>query len=726
MQDQNAKNKLAKIFKKTNPQTQEYSSTKEHPLFFRLETDPQMRKKVEGGLNNKISSEITSITIDYQYFEKLIKEVERLQPLDGAFEAHDNQIKDLQEQIEDLKKQNQDESKGFARLEREHEREKQVLNAKIDDLNETIKDKDENMRMFTKKIQEQNEQINNLKNEKLMLEGRLASKGNEVDILKSKLNEIYDEYKKYRRILYPNLALKEQIDQDKADAGEEEHPTSIADVEIEKVVDLTYLFSDKIGLRVSEFLEYREMLNLRRISKYMKICIDNNPQFYLIMAKQIRTKWHRVQADILKRVNFHKDQAASISSNYIRHTFIKYIRIKEIAGEYMPKVIEQTQDLIKLVEEMGDSLRDTTASSEINKYEVPSAEQTSKSFMSFFWKSNGQNKPKDPEPSFSISGNQPRRLTLPNQPSTDPHHLLAGDPMLSRLPGDQAESLRGGQGEISESTKESLGHYAYSPTYTPPTNNPIETEANIVKQKEENKNRDPDLPEEEIDTAEIRESIFKREWEDNPWCVFIPADSFANFNKDKEQMLQKARGHVERLLTDMNKKKQVISGSKEFLLQFIQCFVKLFIYSRVLLQETRELEGLKDYVVSKYEEVKEKLMRYENFVEDHGQALDTEKQLRRFFEKRSAELEAELHKNNARILRDSENMVLTQNHLKTITQEVEELKKEKLDCEAKLKKVVKEVKNLRGKNKDLEENTSRVMSGYLDIKIAFDNLNIEF
>jgi len=721
MQDQNAKNKLAKIFKKSNNQPQEYSSTKEHPLFFRLETDPQMRKKVEGGLNNKISSEITSITIDYQYFEKLIKEVERLKPLDGAFEAHDIQIKDLQEQIEDLRKQNQDESKGFARLEREHEREKQVLNAKIDDLNEIIKDKDENMRMFTKKIQEQNEEINKLKTEKLMLEGRLASRGNEVDILKSKLNEIYDEYKKYRRILYPNLALKEQIDQDKADAGEEEHPTSIADVEIEKVVDLTYLFSDKIGLRVSEFLEYREMLNLRRISKYMKICIDNNPQFYLIMAKQIRTKWHRVQSDILKRVNFHKDQAASISSNYIRHTFIKYIRVKEIAGDYMPKVIEQTQDLIKLVEEMGDSLRDTTASSEINKYEALPSEQTPKSFMSFFWKSNGQNKPKDPEPSFPASGNQPRRLTLPNQP-TD---LLAGDPMLSRLPADQTESLRSGQGEISESTKESLGHYAYSPTYTPPTN--AQNEVDVVKKREEeNKNRDPDLPEDEIDTAEIKENIFKREWEDNPWCVFIPADSFQNFNKDKEQMLQKARGHVERLLTDMNKKKQVISGSKEFLLQFIQCFVKLFIYSRVLLQETRELEGLKDYVVSKYEEVKEKLMRYENFVEDHGQALDTEKQLRRFFEKRSTELEAELHKNNARILRDSENMVLTQNHLKTITQEMEDLKKEKLDCEAKLKKVVKEVKNLRGKNKDLEENTSRVMSGYLDIKIAFDNLNIEF
>ena len=29
-------------------------------------------------------------------------------------------------------------------------------------------------------------------------------------------------------------------------------------------------------------------------------------------------------------------------------------------------------------------------------------------------------------------------------------------------------------------------------------------------------------------------------------------------------------------------------------------------------------------------------------------------------------------------------------------------------------------------NKELEENSNRVMNGYLDIKIAFDNINIDF
>ena len=68
-------------------------------------------------------------------------------------------------------------------------------------------------------------------------------------------------------------------------------------------------------------------------------------------------------------------------------------------------------------------------------------------------------------------------------------------------------------------------------------------------------------------------------------------------------------------------------------------------------------------------------MIYEDLMENYGQTLDTEKQLRCFFEKRSAEFEAEMCKNNARILRDSENMVLIQDHLKVGTQGVEDLKK---------------------------------------------------
>jgi len=140
----------------------------------------------------------------------------------------------------------------------------------------------------------------------------------------------------------------------------------------------------------------------------------------------------------------------------------------------------------------------------------------------------------------------------------------------------------------------------------------------------------------------------------------------------------------------------------------------------------KELEGLKDYIIAKYEEVKEKSIRYESFVEDHGQTLETEKQLRKFFEDRATELEAEVHKINAKILKDSETQVLTQNQVRLLSQELEAVKKEKVDCEGKLKKLVKEVKNVRAKNKELEDNSNRIMNGYLDIKIAFDNLNIGF
>lgn len=70
------------------------------------------------------------------------------------------------------------------------------------------------------------------------------------------------------------------------------------------------------------------------------------------------------------------------------------------------------------------------------------------------------------------------------------------------------------------------------------------------------------------------------------------------------------------------------------------------------------MEALKDFVTSKYEEIKAKVSRFENSVEDFGEALQTERKLKEFFSRKSVDLEAQLHSKNTKILKDSESIVV--------------------------------------------------------------------
>ena len=85
------------------------------------------------------------------------------------------------------------------------------------------------------------------------------------------------------------------------------------------------------------------------------------------------------------------------------------------------------------------------------------------------------------------------------------------------------------------------------------------------------------------------------------------------------------------------------------------------------------MEGLKDYTLSKYEEVKAKVITLENSVEDSKEAIVTEKRVKKFFEiffsknlkklkdvfsKKAFDLEAQLHTQNVRILKDSETLIV--------------------------------------------------------------------
>ena len=51
----------------------------------------------------------------------------------------------------------------------------------------------------------------------------------------------------------------------------------------------------------------------------------------------------------------------------------------------------------------------------------------------------------------------------------------------------------------------------------------------------------------------------------------------------------------------------------------------VMVHSKILLQEAKELESLKDFIIARYEECKDRLSKIENFVGDHGEALEKER-----------------------------------------------------------------------------------------------------
>jgi len=236
---------------------------------------------------------------------------------------------------------------------------------------------------------------------------------------------------------------------------------------------------------------------------------------------------------------------------------------------------------------------------------------------------------------------------------------------------------------------------------------------------------DNDYLEDPFEMPEEKREIFSSYYVNNPLCIFIQSDAYKNAAEDKKNMLQKANAFVEDVFKALNKRKGVVTDNQDVLIHLLQVYSKLLIYSKVLLQECKEMEGLKDYTLSKYEEVKTKVTTLENSVEDSKEAVVTEKRLKDVFSKKALDLEAQLHTQNVRILKDSETLINTKNQVKTLEEETQKLIKEKQDHENKVKVLVKEVKNLRAKNKELEETNSHVMEGYHDIKITFDNLNID-
>src|SRR5688572_26561900 len=104
-----ASNLLGRYFKKQpqHPQSkkQENISKNEHPLIIKFATDPYMGTKVEGSMDTKIDFEMNHILLPKKVFLNVLKELERLKPLEIITKEQGGKITELNREIEDLSAQ---------------------------------------------------------------------------------------------------------------------------------------------------------------------------------------------------------------------------------------------------------------------------------------------------------------------------------------------------------------------------------------------------------------------------------------------------------------------------------------------------------------------------------------------------------------------------------------------------------------------------------------------
>jgi len=517
---------------------------------------------------------------------------------------------------------------------------------------------------------------------------------------------LYLEYNKYKNVVKSPLQPLTQQQSTQPNLSTNNFVAKpLEEFNFNKIINLDYLFSDKYGHLICRYLDYKDILNLRLSHKFINAALNSDSRYYFLMAKQVKSKWLKIRSDLLKRLNIHRDLAAKIPDPYMKHLYSKYVRNRETIGEYMVSSVIQAEKFFNMVLD----------------YEVTTKTESS-SGTGFF--SKLMKKP-DPKP---LPTNQPQKIPPQNQaqkPLYNPNMQQQQQP-VTPTNYDQMDLFN----QITPPTFETQQQpVTVSPQFSQPSSGNImdlyknieaERASGLVYSKTDN-----DYLEDPFEMPEEKREIFSSYYVNNPLCIFIQSDAYKNAAEDKKNMLQKANTFVEDVFKALNKRKGVVSENQDVLIHLLQVYSKLLIYSKVLLQECKEMEGLKDYTLSKYEEVKVKVTTLENSVEDSKEAVVTEKRLKDVFSKKALDLEAQLHTQNVRILKDSETLINMKNQVKTLEEETQKLTKERQDHENKVKVLVKEVKNLRAKNKELEETNTHVMEGYHDIKITFDNLNID-
>ncbi len=127
-----------------------------------------------------------------------------------------------------------------------------------------------------------------------------------------------------------------------------------------KHIDLNYLFSDKNGLLIAQYLDHRDILNMRLINRFINHAIMGRSQFFVLAGKSIKRKILNDQKDLKKRfsilfanlfnkLDYWNEIVSTIPEYFVKHVFAKYILLKETIGEYILKSIHQAEDIYELI-----------------------------------------------------------------------------------------------------------------------------------------------------------------------------------------------------------------------------------------------------------------------------------------------------------------------------------------------------------------------------------------
>jgi len=105
--------------------------------------------------------------------------------------------------------------------------------------------------------------------------------------MNSQMENIKFELDKYKRLL----------------GNQETVAVEDSDIPADKKIDLNYLFSDKFGALITEFLDYPDILNLRYVNRFINKAITSRAQFYIIISQRVKRSMLLNQKDLKKSLS---------------------------------------------------------------------------------------------------------------------------------------------------------------------------------------------------------------------------------------------------------------------------------------------------------------------------------------------------------------------------------------------------------------------------------------
>lgn len=122
---------------------------------------------------------------------------------------------------------------------------------------------------------------------------------NEYEVLKQRLSDLHFEYTKYKNIVYSSPLNRITTDQS---ISTEKATTESNEGNVEKKINLDYVFSERIGEKVCQYLDYQDILSLKAVNKFINIAITNNPRYSILMIKQMKKRWAITKEDLMRRI----------------------------------------------------------------------------------------------------------------------------------------------------------------------------------------------------------------------------------------------------------------------------------------------------------------------------------------------------------------------------------------------------------------------------------------